>query len=213
MGEFVRPARAEDCRALAYHAYLAGKSHMDKSVYDVMFPGVGGPTDARLTLIENLLRTKVVSWFHYTFCSVVEVDGQVASSLCHYHNRDGAYKKMGPALMELGWDTDELKAMAKRMEPVTSVGFPHGEDTMMIENVATSSKYRRRGLLGSLVSSSVALARKQGFKDMRLSVFIGNDPARKAYERMGFEVVEEKRNPLLFDLIGTPGMLHMKLDL
>ena len=38
MTTVIRPATVDDCRILAYHAYLAGKSHVDKSVYDEMFP-------------------------------------------------------------------------------------------------------------------------------------------------------------------------------
>jgi len=213
MGELVRPAGIEDCRALAYHAYLAGKSHMNKSVYDLMFPGVPGPADARLTLIENLLQTQVKSWFHYTFCSVAEVEGQVAGSLCHYHNRDSAYELIGPALMELGWDREELKAMLERMQPVFNVEFEQSDDSMIIENAAVSPKFRRHGLLSALLSDAIDLARGQGFKDLQLGVFIGNKPAQSAYEKIGFKAIGEKTDPAFEQQMGSPGMLQMKLDL
>jgi GNAT superfamily N-acetyltransferase len=213
MGELIRPAAEEDCRALAYHAYLAGKTHMSKSVYDIMFPGVPGPTDARLTLIENLLQTKAVSWFHYTFCSIAEVDGQVAASICHYHNRDGAYNQIGPALMELGWDREDLKAMGKRMKPFFKVDFEHGLDSMIIENVATSPKFRRHGLVTALIRNAASLARKDGFTDLQLGVFIGNTPAQKVYEGLGFVVIEERTDPLFEDLMGSKGMKQMKMEL
>ena len=57
MTTVIRPATVDDCRILAYHAYLAGKSHVDKSVYDEMFPGIPGPTDARLTAMEKRMET------------------------------------------------------------------------------------------------------------------------------------------------------------
>ncbi|MHB8894691.1 MAG: GNAT family N-acetyltransferase [Candidatus Geothermincolia bacterium] len=213
MGELIRPAAVEDCRALAYHAYLAGKSHLNKSVYDYMFPGVPGPTDSRLTLIENLLQTRVVSWFHYSFCSVAEMDGQVAASLCHYHNRDGAYNQIGPALVELGWDKEDLMAMLKRMQPFFDVDFEHGVDSVIVENVATSAMYRRRGLVSALIENAAGLARKESFKDMQLGVFTGNEPARKAYEKMGFKVVAEKTSPAFEELMGSKGMQQMKMEL
>lgn len=213
MGELIRPAAVEDCRALAYHAYLAGKSHLDSSVYDFMFPGLPGPTDARLTLIENLLQTDVVSWFHYTFCSVAEVEGQVAASLCHYHNRDGAYNQIGPALVELGWEKEDLMAMLERMRPFFDVDFELGPDSVRIENVATSPKYRRRGLVSALLKDAAANARKGGFKNLQLGMFIGNDSAKDAYEKFGFRVVGEKTDKSFEELVGSRGMLQMQLDL
>jgi ribosomal protein S18 acetylase RimI-like enzyme len=213
MGELIRSAEVGDCRALAYHAYLAGKSHLDVSVYDFMFPGLAGPTDARLTLIENLLQTKTVSWFHYTFCSVAELDGQVAASLCHYHNRDGAYSRIAPALMELGWDKEDLMAMAERMGPFFAVDFEHGVDSLIIENVGCSPKYRRHGLVSALIKDAVAMARREGFKDLQLGVFSGNTPAVNAYKKSGFEVVEERTDHSFEELMGSKGMIQMRLSL
>jgi RimJ/RimL family protein N-acetyltransferase len=37
-------------------------------------------------------------------------------------------------------------------------------------------------------------------------VFIGNDPAQRAYEKVGFEVVSEKRSAELERTWGSPGI-------
>lgn len=213
MSELVRPATKDDCRALAYYAYLAGKSQLATSAYDYMFPGIAGPTDQRLTLMENLLQTKVVSWMHYTFCSVAEVDGQVGAALCHYHNRDGAYDRIGPALVELGWDSEELKAMVRRMKPFLDVDFDHPDDALIIENVAVSAKFRRHGLVNMLLENAIGIAREQDFGGLRLAIFTGNTPARKAYEKVGFKVAEEKSDPAFKELFGCEGMQLMTLTL
>ena len=213
MSVLVRPARREDCRVLAYHAYLAGKSHLATSGYDYMFPGIGGPTDQRLTLMENLLQTKVVSWMHYTFCSVAETDGQAGASLCHYHNREGAHKRIGPALMELGWDKEELLSMVSRVQPLLDVEFDPVGDVMVIENVAVSPRFRRRSMVNALMEDAIDVARDQGFEALQLAIFIGNTAAQKAYEKAGFKVVDEKRDPVFKELMGSEGMLLMKLEL
>lgn len=213
MSEMVRLATIGDCRVLAYHAYLAGQSHLDRSIYDLMFGGPPGPTDERLSLLENLLQTRTVSWCHYTFSSVVTVDGQVAASLLHYHNRDGAYNNIGPALMEMGWEKEELLAMVRRLQPLFEVDFPRTSNSVFIENVAVSPKFRRRGFVSRLLEQSASQARNGGFDDLQLGVLIGNTPAQCAYENAGFEVVGEKRDAAFEELMGSPGMYQMRMEL
>lgn len=213
MGDAVRPAASDDSRVLAYHAYLAGKSHLATSVYDCMFPGIPGPTDARLTLIENLMRTEAVSWLHYSFCSVAEADGQVVASLSHYHDRDGAYRRLARALGELGWDREDLVSMAKRMRPFIEADLELGEDCMRIENVATSPAYRRRGLACALIEDAASRGRGEGFTTLHIGMLAGNDPAMAVYRKMGFTVLEEKNVPALEALVGSSGMVHLRLAL
>jgi hypothetical protein len=38
---------------------------------------------------------------------------------------------------------------------------------------------------------------------------IGNDVARRAYEKAGFTSAEEKRDPVFGEVFGAPGMLRM----
>jgi GNAT superfamily N-acetyltransferase len=213
MSEFVRLATVKDCRALAYHAYLGDKGQLNRSIYDLMFPGVPGPTDERLTLMENLLQTKVVSWFHYSFCSVAEVEGQVAASLNHYDNREGAHEKLGEALSELGWDPEERQTMRRRMLPYVNVDFEKPADSMILENIAVSPKFRRRGLAEELLREAIGIARTECLANIQVGVFIGNAPAQKAYEKFGFKVVNEKRDPSFEEMTGSPGIIQMRLDL
>ncbi|SRR5450759_161179 len=213
MSEFVRLATVQDCRVLAYQAYLAGKSHLNRSIYDLMFPGVPGPNDERLTVMENLLQTRNISWFHYTFCSVAEVEGQVAASLNHYDNREGAHEKLGEALSELGWDKEERQAMRRRMLPYVNVDFEKPTDSMIVENIAVSPKFRRRGLAEELLNEAIGIARTEGLANVQVGVFIGNKPAQKAYEKFGFKAVNEKTDPAFEEMTGSPGLMQMSLDL
>jgi ribosomal protein S18 acetylase RimI-like enzyme len=213
MATVVRPATRDDCRILAYHAYLAGKSHVDKSVYDVMIPGIGGPTDARLSAIEKILQTDTVSWIHYTFCSVAEVDGTVVGSLSHYTTRDGADANILAALLEAGWEQDDMKEMGQRLKPLFDIDFTKPPQAMIIENVAVSPMFRRHGILSALLDDAEHLARAGGFEFMQLGMMVGNTRARKAYEDSGFEVVETRISPDFEKLFNSPGMQLLKRKL
>jgi len=213
MTAVIRPAKREDCRILAYHAYLAGKSNVDTSVYDVFFAGIPGPTDARLSAMEKLLQTDTVSWMHYTFCSVAEVEGTVAGSLSHYHARDGAYANLGKALFEIGWDEEQGAGMAARMKPLLDIDFPKPPEALIVENVAVTAMYRRHGVISALLKDAARLGREGGFEFLQLGMMIGNTPAEKAYQKAGFEVVDSHRSPEFEELFECPGMQLMKLDL
>ena len=210
MATEVRPATRDDCRILAYHAYLAGRSHVDKSVYDVMIPGIPGPTDARLSAIEKILQTDTVSWMHYSFCSVAEVDGTVEGSLSHYNTRDGADVNILTAMLEAGWEQDAMKEMGQRLKPLFDIDFTKPPEAMIIENVAVSPMFRRHGIFSSLLDDAERLARAGGFEFMQLGMMVGNTRARKAYEKSGFEVAETRISPDFEKLFNSPGMQLLK---
>jgi hypothetical protein len=42
---------------------------------------------------------------------------------------------------------------------------------------------------------------------------IGNHPARRTYERVGFVAVDEKRDPQFEAVFGRPGTVRMWMDL
>lgn len=46
---------------------------------------------------------------------------------------------------------------------------------------------------------------ERGFTDAQIGAFLGNEPARRAYIDLGFEVVAEKRDPSWEAAMGCPG--------
>ena len=61
----------------------------------------------------------------------------------------------------------------------------------------------------ALLDVALAEGRTRGCRTAQISCLIGNDAARRAYERAGFEVVEERRDPAFEQLIGVPGFSRM----
>jgi RimJ/RimL family protein N-acetyltransferase len=55
--------------------------------------------------------------------------------------------------------------------------------------------------------------RKKGHGIAQISVLIGNTPAQYAYEKIGFKVADEKRNPDFLAVVGEPGMRRLLLEL
>ena len=55
--------------------------------------------------------------------------------------------------------------------------------------------------------------RQQGFQKAQVAYLLGNEPARRSYERVGFETVSERRDPDFEAALQTPGVACMHMDL
>jgi len=64
----------------------------------------------------------------------------------------------------------------------------------------------KRGIVGRLLAEIIAAGREKGFSRAQINIYIGNDPARRLYEKHGFKVVDEIRDPYFQQQIGSPGM-------
>ena len=82
-----------------------------------------------------------------------------------------------------------------------------------MENVATLPEFRRRGLVDRLMDAALARGRARGASVSGIGVFIGNDPAQRAYEKAGYRAASEKRNPEMERTWGTPGIRLLLRDL
>jgi ribosomal protein S18 acetylase RimI-like enzyme len=79
--------------------------------------------------------------------------------------------------------------------------------------VATLPEFRRRGLVDRLMEAMLERAVARGAKVADISVFIGNDPAQRAYEKEGFRFVSEKRNAEIERTWGSPGLRLLRREL
>ncbi|MDY6796437.1 MAG: GNAT family N-acetyltransferase [Actinomycetota bacterium] len=210
MKALIRPAVPGDAAQAARLSYMAGQSHLDVCIYDLMFPG---DMERRLEMLGKLFTTKSPSWFHYSHHLVADVDGEVAGSLCGYFDPEAGGRVLRDAYEEAGMGRRERREMAKRLEPLMRVYPVHGHDIWVVENVAVFPRFRRKGLLDSLLDRILQKGRDRGFKRAELRMLIGNIPAQKAYEKAGFRIVEEFVDTEFEEIFGCPGMARMVVDL
>jgi ribosomal protein S18 acetylase RimI-like enzyme len=210
MTTIIRPAASDDAVEVAELMYISSLSPVRNALFDLMFPG---DAEHRLEQLRGLYLANTCSWFHFSHHLVAEVNGEVAAALCGYGESEAGRLKLAEALTEVGWDTQEGIAFAERMQPVLSVYPSFDDDVWIIENVATFVQYRRMGLINSLLKETVKMGRDNGYVKVGLGIIIGNDPARKAYEKVGFRVIEEYTNDSFEEIFGSPGMARMELEL
>ena len=66
-------------------------------------------------------------------------------------------------------------------------------ETAVIHTLGVSPDFSGRGLALEMVQAAAALARTKGWKALRLDVLEGNAPARRLYERAGFQYIATKQ--------------------
>jgi ribosomal protein S18 acetylase RimI-like enzyme len=79
----------------------------------------------------------------------------------------------------------------------------------VIDSVATLPEYRKRGIAEKLLEYVLHEGKERGYNMAQINMYIGNEPALNLYKKMGFEVIEEKRDEYFERTIGSPGMLSL----
>ena len=108
---------------------------------------------------------------------------------------------------------EDVAAGWERSKAIMGIVMEHEPGAWVVEHVATRPEFRRRGLVERLVHEMLERGRERGATTADIGVLIGNEPAQRAYEKCGFEVVEEKRDAAFEAAYGSPGarMLRQRL--
>jgi ribosomal protein S18 acetylase RimI-like enzyme len=215
MEVFVRRANSGDAEFLAWVTLSASRSHLARGFWDLI---IGAGEAGCLDYLRRLAVAEPRSLYHYESFLVAEVDGERAAALCGFEPRDGGWAIVGEAMFnvqrDLGWTEAEAAASYQRVAPVWAACMPPdaGAD-FVVENVATRPEYRRRGLADILLDVITRDAIRRGCSLAQITTYIGNDAARAAYEKSGFQVLDEKRCTELEKLLGVPGFVRLMREL
>lgn len=82
--------------------------------------------------------------------------------------------------------------------------------TLYVDHLAVAADARGRGIGTALLTAAVALARQQGFGQLRLDVVDTNPRARALYERLGFVALRTQRTPFLRRWLGFGAVTRME---
>lgn len=210
----IREAGEGDVPFLAWVMQAAARSHLPVGIWDVVFPG---PDAARLARLEALLRSEPRSYCHYGPFLVAERRGEPAAALCGYHPRHEGAPAMAAALRHsleaAGLDEAGIRETFARFAPILTCAPETPEDLFVVEWVATRPEHRRRGLVRELLAAVLERGRRAGFREAQISFVLGNEPARRAYERAGFRIVAERRHREFERVFGSPGIATMRRPL
>jgi ribosomal protein S18 acetylase RimI-like enzyme len=206
----MRMADASDVPLLVSVLEMSGRGHVERGAWDVLFPDA----DERRRALAHFLEGATRSWCRRSLFHVAEMDGRAAAALVAFAPEDLPTTSLAAPLFEsfalLGWSDARIASVGPLMAPYMRCFPEMPEGTWIVENVATIASARRLGLVRALLDRALEAGRRRGFHDAQISCLIGNDAAQRAYERAGFEVVEERRDAEFEALIGAPGFSCMR---
>ncbi len=199
---------------IAWVTLTAFRSHLERGFWDVM---LDGDEANKLRYLEALATTEQLHWAHHSTFIVAEVDGRPASALCGYIDEELGGPTLRMAIMEANEKTgrteEEAVAGFERAKSIMQVIPEHAPGAWIVENVATLPEFRRRGLVDRLMEEILERGRRRGATVADISVFIGNDPAQRAYEKCGFAVIAERHDPEFESVYRTPGIRTLRRSL
>ncbi|MCH8064294.1 MAG: GNAT family N-acetyltransferase [Chloroflexi bacterium] len=204
-------AREEHLPFIAWVQLTAFRSHLPKGMWDFF---VGGSEKDALRFLEALATTETKHWGSYQGFIIAEVDGTPAAAMTGYFDAESSLEEgIAEACRTIGMTQDDIKEGWKRAGTIGLVGTEHAPGAWITENVATKPEFRRRGLVDKLLAEMMERGRSKGATVADIGVFIGNDNAQRAYEKAGYEVVEEKLHPDFEAVYKCPGVRQLRCEL
>ena len=208
----IRAAKADDADFLAWLILIAGRAHVKRGIWEVILDET---EDRCLAFLELLTVTEPPHLFHYSCYLVAEAAEGPVAGLGGYDPEILGYPALQNALPEVFNKMGFCQPDFTDIEPPRILEcVPDTIDgAWVIDSVATSPKFRRKGIVSTLLEEVLEKGRKLGFRHSQINIYIGNTTAQRAYEKFGFKVMDEKRDPYFEAEIGAPGMARMVKDL
>ncbi|MBW2172591.1 MAG: GNAT family N-acetyltransferase [Deltaproteobacteria bacterium] len=209
----IRSARADDAAFLSWVILTAGRAHVKQGIWEVI---LGEPEDRCLAFLELLSVTETPHLFHHSCYFIAESGNQPVAGLGGYDPSILGYPALQRAFPDVFREMElhSPEALGSNRPPRILDCIPDEvEGAWIIDSVATLPEFRRQGIAGMLLRAILEKGLQQGFRRAQINLYIGNDAAQKAYEKHGFKVLDEKRDPYFEAEIGSPGMVRMVRDL
>jgi len=209
----LRNAGVNDAAFLAWLILTAGRAHVKRGIWEVV---LNQPRDECLRFLELLTITNTPHLFHHSCFLIAEAEAGPVSGLGGYDADTLGYPRLLESLPEVYEKLCKrpTKQMAAGKPPrITACIPPSVEGAWVIDSVATLPGFRRQGIVDRLLDNILDAGRKKGYRQAQISIYIGNTPAQRAYEKHGFRLIDEWPDPYFEKEIGSPGMARLICDL
>jgi ribosomal protein S18 acetylase RimI-like enzyme len=209
----IRDARLDDAAFLARLILIAGRAHVKRGIWEVILEQ---PEDVCIRFLELLAITGDPHLFHHSCYMIAETAGGPVAGIGGYDPDTQGYPKLVEALPIV---YEKLGIFPVRdsnhggPSRITSCIPPSVRGAWVIDSVATLPEFRRNGIVDRLLDDILERGRRKGFRKAQISIYIGNTPAQRAYEKHGFRILDSWYDKYFEKEIGCPGMARMICDL
>ena len=200
----IRAAKPEDAAAGAQLMFYAGSNHL--------LAFFGKQEDKAVGVLRRMFRLPH-HLTSYTHASVAENEGRVVGLVSGldgkgWQSANRASQMYGPVWFVVvpPW---QIPRMIAAFEDFDKAFLPVSDEEYYIEHVAVLPEKRGRGIGKQLMEFAGSQARAKGLKKVTLNVDIENEPARRLYERLGFQPIEMVANPSYCKRFNFQGSIRM----
>jgi ribosomal protein S18 acetylase RimI-like enzyme len=209
----IRNAGMNDAVFLAWLILTAGRAHVKRGIWEVV---LDRSEDDCLGFLKLLTVTDTPHLFHHSCYLIAEAEEGPVSGLGGYDPDTQGYSRLLevlPKVYEKLGKAPTKDTTAGEPPRITACIPPSLEGTWVIDSVATLPAFRRKGIVDRLLDNILDVGRERGYRQAQISIYIGNTPAQRAYEKHGFRMLDEWRDPYFEKEIGSPGMARLICDL
>jgi ribosomal protein S18 acetylase RimI-like enzyme len=198
MGIALRPANAADAPALRR---ILGDAPSEEQL------GIAGGELARARAFRALVNDRLVA-ADALARTTVAVDGDVVVGLLQTGAEAGDGITLDLALGVIRIFRFGVPAFLRRNAVRARVAVAAPADAFHIAELHVAAECRNRGIGALLLAEAERMARGAGARRMSLTTAT-NNPARRLYERFGFELIETRTDPAYEALTGVSGRVLM----
>jgi len=200
----IRPARPKDASAGAQLMFYAGSNHL--------LAFFGKPENKAIRAIRRMFRLPH-HLTSYTYAFVAENEGRVVGLISGFDRKTWRASKRASQMYGPVWFVVvppwQIPRMIAAFEDFDKAFLPVSDEEYYIEHVAVLPEKRGRGIGKQLMEFAESRARAKGLKKVTLNVDIENEPARRLYERLGFQTIEVVAYPSYCRRFNFQGSIRM----
>jgi ribosomal protein S18 acetylase RimI-like enzyme len=213
MDLIIRNAKANDASFLAWLILTGGRAHVKRGIWEVI---LNQPEEDCLSFLELLTITNTPHLFHHSCYLIAETESGPVSGLGVYDPDILGYPKLIEALPEVYGKLSKVpteEMLAGQPPRITACIPPSVQGAWVVDSVATLPAFRRQGIVDRLLDRILDAGRKKGYRQAQISIYIGNTPAQRVYEKHGFKLLDQWPDPYFEKEIGSPGMARLVRNL
>ena len=203
----VRKATESDAAVLAHAMLVSSRAGKKIGIFDLIFET---SDDAELTeRLEALVRTQTKSYCHFSNFLLATRGEKISGTLCGYEPRVATHDVFTKALAEVGID----EGYQERIATFLLVESEIDRQTWMLDFMTVSEGCEPLPVVSELLKKSLLTARLKGYRKAQTMVEIGSSETAILYEKLGFEVKDEKRSELYAQQFGRAGIKRLQMVL
>jgi GNAT superfamily N-acetyltransferase len=210
----IRAATAQDAPFLAWAIATAALGAGHRSVWEVAL-------SATRTDLHDFLAALVLAEpecaAHYSGFVIGELEGAPVAAACGFIPAERTPEAFTEALLgiaaRLDWSGERQIQLLKGFSEFNRCLPMTRSDHWVLEYIATKPHARGTGVTRAVLQDALECGREAGATVAEVAYFIGNERARRAYEKVGFQETDRTTDADFERLFGSPGVVHLRRDL